>query len=359
MDKKKITVSIIGCAGVPAQYGGFETLAEQLCIHLSDHINLTVFCSSLVYGRPERINKWKYARRIFLPISANGFSSILYDLICLIKTTKVSTTVLILGGSGGIFLPFIKLFNKKKVYIFHPDGLEWQRNKWNPFIKAFLFISIKIACKYADKIIIDNKALVGHFENYMHKSEFIGYGGDQFLSYNNKQYKPQKKFWLTIARSEPENNLIMIGNAIKQMKNAHWILVTNWKRTRFGRNFFKEYGKYPNISILDSTYDKQIIAGYLNSCEGYIHGHSKGGTNPSLSTALWLNKPILCHDNMYNRETTKNSGYFFKNTDELVNLINQERLMVDPETIIVAKQNYSWKTIAAKYDKLFCSDKMY
>lgn len=357
MDTKKITVSIIGCVGVPAQYGGFETLAEQLCIHLSDHLNLTVFCSSLVYGKPERTNKWKHAQRIFLPLRANGLSSILYDLISLLKATRVSTTVLILGGSGGFFLPLIKYFNKKKVFIFHPDGLEWKRNKWNPFIRAFLFISIKTACRYADKIILDNKALIGYFKNYIHKSEIIEYGGDQFLSYHDK-YRHNEKFWLTIARSEPENNLTMIGNAMKQLKNINWVLITNWHKTRFGRNFFKEYNKYPNISILEATYNKQIIAGYLNSCEGYIHGHSKGGTNPSLSTALWLNKPIICHDNTYNRETTKNSGYFFSNTEELVNLIKHKRIMVDPETIMVAKQNYTWKTISAKYDKLFCSDKM-
>ncbi len=357
MNTKKITVSIIGCTGVPAQYGGFETLAEQLCIHLSDHLNLTVFCSSLLYSKPERTSKWKYARRIFVPLSANGLSSILYDLISLLRATKVSTTILILGGSGGLFLPFIKFFNKKKVFIFHPDGLEWKRNKWNLFIKAFLFVSIKTACRYADKIIIDNKALIGDFEKYIHKSEIIGYGGDQFLTCQNK-LQPKEKFWLTIARSEPENNLTMIGSAMKQVKNIHWILITNWHKSRFGRRLFKEFDKHPNISILDATYDKQIIAGYLNSCEGYIHGHSKGGTNPSLTTALWLNKPVICHDNTYNRETTKNSGYFFRTTNELVLLLNQKKIIVDPETVMVAKKNYTWKTITARYDKLFCSDKM-
>ncbi len=357
MTKCNITVSIIGCTGVPSKYGGFETLAEQLGFYLYNHVNINIFASAKEYTQQEREREWKYGNRLFLPFKANGISSIFYDLAGLAKGIKFSDVILILGGSSGLFLPLVRLFNRKITYIFHPDGVEWKRKKWNLFSKVFLYLSIKTACQFADKIILDNKALIKYYNKYIRKIEIIEYGGNQYQLHkkNNLSYK---KYWLTIARAEPENNLSLIGDAFRQLKNCRWILITNWNKTKYGKQLFKKYGKTPNIIITKAIYDNQIVSDYLSNCIGYIHGHSTGGTNPSLVSAMWLRKPLICHDNVFNRETTQDLCYYFPDINKLVSILNDTDIDVNENIIKLAKEKYNWETISDKYLKLFCSNKI-
>jgi hypothetical protein len=355
MAKNKVTASIIGCVGVPAKYGGFETLAEQLCIHLHNKIKLNIFSSSKEYSELERSQKWEFGNRIFIPVKAHGLSSILFDLISLLKAVKHSDIVLILGGSAGIFLPFIKFMNKKTTFIFHPDGVEWKRNKWNVFSKFFLFISIKVASRFSDKIIIDNEALGKYFTRYRDKSEIIEYGGDQYLEYP-KCSSEKNVYWLTIARAVPENNLDTIAETFRFNKKYNWKLITNWKSGDYGKHLYEKYKNVPNISIINAVYDKQKITEYFTNCIGYIHGHSTGGTNPSLVSAMWFNKPIICHENLFNRSTTQNLCVYFKNEEQLALLLEQSEINTSEQVSILAKEKYTWKTISQKYYMLFCSD---
>lgn len=129
-------ISIIGTVGVPANYGGFETLVENIITNVSSKkLTYTVYCSSKAYT--ERSDVYKGAVLQYISLDANGYQSILYDIYSLIKATKHSDSILILGVSGCCFLPIYRLFSKKRLII-NIDGLEHRREKWGKLTRRFL-----------------------------------------------------------------------------------------------------------------------------------------------------------------------------------------------------------------------------
>ena len=150
-------VAIIGTQGVPASYGGFETLVENIIgENCSNDIQYTVFCSGK--DMPTRIKEHKGAELKYVGLRANGVQSIPYDIISMMRSIRGYDTVLILGVSGCIFLPIFKLFCRKRVIV-NIDGLEYRRAKWKGWVKKFLKLSEKIAIRFADVIITDNKGI--------------------------------------------------------------------------------------------------------------------------------------------------------------------------------------------------------
>lgn len=120
-------IFIIGTVGIPAKYGGFETLAENLVINKAENIDYTVFCSTKIYR--ERREEYLDAKLRYINLNANGMSGIFYDLIGMLKSLR-SDVMLILGVSGSIFLPLIRFLYKGKI-ITNVDGIEWKREKWS------------------------------------------------------------------------------------------------------------------------------------------------------------------------------------------------------------------------------------
>ncbi len=174
----KIKISIIGTAGIPACYGGFETLTENLVKNKPGNIEYTVFCSTKIYQK--RIKTYLGATLKYINLSANGINSILYDFIGMLKSLN-SDVMLILGVSGCVFLPIIRLLYRGKIII-NIDGIEWRRNKWNKIAKFILKFSEKVAVKYSDIIIADNQGIVDYvFQTYNKKAVLIEYGADHVM----------------------------------------------------------------------------------------------------------------------------------------------------------------------------------
>jgi len=347
------TISIIGCAGIPSRYGGFETLAEQLSIDLSKDFHVKVICSNEYYTQQEIKQNYYKIERIFLPLKANGLSSIFYDIWGELKVFRHSDCLLILGSSAAFFIPVIHLFKRKLKVIYHPDGIEWKRKKWNSIARFYLRLSSYIGAKYANTIIVDNSSITPYYNRYKNKIVQIGYGGDH---YNINTSKNRKNYWLTIARAEPENNLETVADFFRENENENWVLVSNLTKTKFGRYIKKKYSHFKNFRFIDSTYNPEVIKTLLEECKGYIHGHSSGGTNPSLVAAMWAKTPLICHDNTFNRSTTRNFAAYFSTKKDLVGII-QSQPIIDSINISrlyeIAVSDYSWEKINKQYKDLF------
>ena len=181
-------IAIVGTQGVPAKYGGFETLAENLITHRhSPDIAYTVYCSTK--DSPRRLSSYQGADLTYIPfLHANGIQSIPYDILSLIHCIlKGYDTLLILGVSGCIFLPLLRLFYRKKLIV-NIDGLEHKRDKWGKFAKWFLRVSEAMAVKYADTIIADNKGIQEYvMETYHKPSVLITYGGDHVIRHVDEE----------------------------------------------------------------------------------------------------------------------------------------------------------------------------
>ena len=354
-------VAIVGSVGIPAKYGGFETLVEYLSIYLSSKLELTVYCSSKTYLKKLKI--YNNTRLRYIPLKANGFQSILYDIFSIIHALFISDSVLILGVSGCVILPFIRIFTKKKIII-NIDGIEWKRHKWGKLQKLFLRYSEKLAIKYADYVVADNIEIQKYIKNiYDKNSDLIAYGGDHAYprKLNNETFKRypflKKKYAIKICRIEPENNIDLILESFASIDSLQLVIIGNWNNSNYGINLRNTYAKYNYIHLIDPIYDQDILNQIRYNCYIYIHGHSAGGTNPSLVEAMFLKLPIIAFDCSFNRATTNNNCLYFENSIDLTNKIkdiNSIKLKdISEHMHNYAHQNYRWDLITSKYLELF------
>lgn len=354
-------ISIVGSVGLPAKYGGWETLVDNLTHHLKDELQLTVFCSGVKYK--DRLSEYNGAKLEYVNLNANGIQSIPYDIISIYKSLKFADTILILGVSGCIFLPFVRWFGKSKIIV-NIDGLEWKRGKWGRFAKWFLKFSESAGVKFADIVVTDNKAIQDYVvSEYQTASQLIAYGGDhaskisiEKIDQHQYQFLGQK-YAFKVCRIEPENNLDIILEAFSIQEAMPIVVVGNWSNSNYGLSLRKKYQEFQHMYLLDPIYDQTKIDALRGNCHVYIHGHSAGGTNPSLVEAMFLGLPIIAFDVSYNRETTHNASLYFKNVNQLSNLIKDinavDLASLSKRMKQVADKEYTWSVIAKKYANLF------
>lgn len=354
-------ISIIGTVGLPANYGGFETLTEYLTKHLAHRFNMTVYCSGKSYK--DKLPEYNKARLKYIPLQANGAQSILYDIVSMISALRFADTILVLGVSGCIILPFVKLISRKNIIV-NIDGLEWKRDKWGKAAKWFLKYSEKLAVKYADTVVSDNKVIQEYVKDaYTVTSELIAYGAnhtnkEKFTSNVVALYPFLKdKYAFKVCRIEPENNVHVILEAFAKYASLNLVIVGNWENSNYGRELKLQFAAYKNMYLLDAIYDQRILDQIRSNSYLYVHGHSAGGTNPSLVEAMYLELPIIAFDVQYNRETTAGMGMYFKDEVELMELLANlqdekiKRLANDMKAI--ADEKYSWELITNQYASLF------
>ncbi|MEM5529413.1 DUF1972 domain-containing protein [Gammaproteobacteria bacterium AS21] len=343
-------VAIIGTVGVPACYGGFETLVENLLDEKITERNITVYCSSKAYS--EKPDVYKNAILKYIPLNANGAQSIPYDIWSICHAVyKRSDSILLLGVSGAICLPFVRLISRAKI-VTNIDGLEWRRHKWGSLVKKFLKFSEKIAVKYSDAVVADNQAIADYVKSeYDVTSEVIAYGGDHAviddLRIDDKGYS------LALCRIEPENNVELILEAFSKT-NKQLQFIGNWDKSEFGRVMKNKYKQFNNINIVDPIYDIETLFNIRQSCSFYVHGHSAGGTNPSLVEMMHFKKNIFAFDCNYNRASTEDQAAFFTSVDELVELIdNSESVANGINMQEIAERRYTWEIVKKQYFSLF------
>lgn len=355
-------VAIIGTVGYPSRYGGFETLVHHLVEQLKHQVKFTVYCSSKHYPKKDRPAPTADLRLVYLPLNANGSQSIIYDLFSMIHALFVADTLLILGVSGCAFLPLIRLISRKKIIV-NIDGLEWKRDKWGKFGKWYLKWSERMAVRWAHAHIADNEAIRQYVAwEYNAVSELIEYGADHVIpgKPTTEMYKRypflRKSYAFKVARIEPENNIDLILTAFAD-STINLVIVGNWNNSAYGKNLREKYGDHPNLYLLDPIYNQKELDMLRSNCWSYVHGHKAGGTNPSLVEAMYLGLPIIAFDVNYNKETTEYSALYFKNIEELqelIAMINYPQLRTIGTTMKqIATRRYNWKRIAQRYYQLF------
>lgn len=354
-------VAIIGTQGVPACYGGFESLVENIIgENCSPDIEYTVYCSGKDMTKTKHMTTYKGAKLKYVNIHANGMQSIPYDIVSMMRSIWGYDVIMALGTSGCSFLPIFRLFNRKRLVI-NIDGLEHRREKWGKVARWVLRTSEAIAVRYADVVVADNKGIQDYVkETYGKDAALIAYGGDHAIRNIDeaKQLEVLKKYnvergnyAITVCRIEPENNCHQTLEAFAK-SDKRLIFIGNWEHSNYGKELKEKYSSVPNISIVDPVYDLDTLHCLRSNAGYYIHGHSAGGTNPSLVEAMFFGCPILCYDVVYNRETTNHEAYYWKNADELLQLLKRTDLNGKP-MMDFATTHYTWKRIAKQYEALY------
>ena len=292
-------------------------------------------------------------------IRSTNVVSVFYDIISMIHALIFCDVLLVLGVSGFTFLPILKLLSRKKVIV-NVDGLEWRRAKWSGTAKKFLKFSEKIAVRYADEIITDNAAIQKYVvDTYDINPHLIEYGSAHVSPVALKSVHYEKypflesEYAFKVCRIEPENNIQLVLEAFARYGKMTLVMVGNWNHSYFGREVRKLYSQYENLHLLDPIYDQKELNLLRSNCDLYVHGHSAGGTNPSLVEAMNLRLPILAFDVIYNRITTQQRALYFESAEDIIT-----RLEMMPSTDLeglasnlkwVAEHKYTWNRIAERY----------
>lgn len=352
-------VAIVGIQGVPAKYGGFESLVENLIgDNCPDDIQYTIFCSSL--DLDSQLSTYKGANLKYVSLHANGISSIPYDIISMCHVIRNYDVILVLGVSGCLFMPILRLLTRAKIIV-NIDGLEHQREKWGRIARTILRFSESMAVRFAHTIVADNKGIQDYVkEAYGKEASLIAYGGDHVYRQVPDTDKEQilksyglfpRRYAITVCRIEPENNSHRILEAFAQT-DYPLLFIGNWNHSEWSKALKAKYSGHPNIHLADAVYDLDKLYTLRSNAAIYIHGHSAGGTNPSLVEAMHFGIPILAWDVVYNRETTHNEAYYFSSTAELLDLLRRTDL--DGSAMArIARQHYTWRVIANLYCQLY------
>lgn len=358
---RRLRLAIIGSVGVPGRYGGFETLVENLATlapGLAPDMELTIYCSARAY--PQRAASFHGAKLRYLPLNANGAQSIPYDILSLAWAVLSRVdVVLVLGVSGAVAIPLFRRLGGARI-VTNVDGIEWKREKWRGLSRWILRLSERLAARHSHAVIADNDHIAAHIrESYGVDCETIAYGGDHALAPEADPARLAELpagYALSICRIEPENNVRMIVEAFAQRPGVPLVLIGNWAASEYGRDLRDRFGTLPHLFLLDPIYDLGQLKAIREQARFYVHGHSAGGTNPSLVEAMQFHEDILAFDCGFNRATTENGALFFQNCDDLGALIDAVRagtrgcgagVMKE-----IADRRYAWSVVAQQYFRL-------
>ena len=280
--------------------------------------------------------------------------------------------------------PYIRKYKRKihklggKLYV-NPDGHEWKRSKWSKWIRRYWKRSEKKMVKNADLIICDNEAIEKYiqkeYKKYNPKTKYIPYGAETTPStlsdddpkvtewYAKHQIRPSQ-YYLMVGRFVPENNFeTVIKEFMKSDTKKDLVIISGYQTTPLHDLLVNEYKieDDPRIKLVGTLYDEQLLKKIRENAYAYIHGHSVGGTNPSLLEALGRTDVNLVYDVSFNKEVAKDGAIYWNEEYALLrNLIKRcDEATIDKryELGLQAKAriegSYTWEHITDQYEELF------
>ncbi len=380
-------IIIIGARGFKYNYGGWETFVTNLVANYHDS-NTKFYIPDLNHNQDEDlkiINKdGVVCPQIYVP--EQGFVTMFTFTIKAvryfkkyIKEQKLENTVLYILGCkvGPLFLFWKKAFHKMGVKILiNPDGLEWQRAKWSWWIKQCFKISERTMIKYSDYCICDSKAILEYvnqkYAKYHTITKYISYGAYLNNKNDNKKalelmkennIKPHN-YYLIVGRFIPENNYeVMIKEFMKTKIKKDLVIICNLEENKFYQKLkaSTNFESDKRIKFIGSVYDQDELKTFRELAYAYLHGHSAGGTNPSLLEALSTTKVNILYDVAYNKEVGLDSCFYFnKDEDNLKKVLEKVDKLSKDECLKfeqLAKKRisdgYTWDIVAKNYQELF------
>ena len=311
-------IAIVGTRGVPAKYGGYETFADEFARFNNGKCQLTIYCE-----RNEESPKVFYGASLeYLPLLKSK-NQIQYYWISMIRAARNNDVILITGPGGGFVIPIIRLFYPKKKFVVNPDGLEFARSKWSPMVRFMLWCMSWNSVLFADLVIADSVGIQNYYSNKLYvlkrKIRVIEYGSRLFDSVNSFD----SDYYLLVARMVPENNIItVVKGFISSDTKKRLIIVSDLPKSKYLSDLKTIIKGEKSIQLIGPVYESKKLEVLRCNAFTHFHGHSVGGTNPSLLEAMSAGAPIIAHDNVFNREVLREYGLFFRDGDDIVNQIS-------------------------------------
>ena len=355
-----LKIGILGTRGIPNYHGGFEQFAEFFSVYLQKKGHQTyVYCSN---NHPYQKNTYEGVTLIHCKDPEDKIGTpgqFIYDYNCIKDARKRDFDILLQLGytSNSIWY---KLLPKKPIILTNMDGLEWKRSKYNKPVRKFLKYAESLAVKSSDFLISDSIGIQNYLkETYSVDSKYIPYGAFVFSNPEEeivKQYdvKPYS-YNMLIARMEPENSIEVILDGVAQSNSEMPFLVVGKNDTNsFGNYLTNKYKDQSNIKFLGGIYNQNHLDNLRYYSNLYFHGHTVGGTNPSLLEAMASNALIVAHKNEFNATILGKDAFYFSTSEEIAKLLSEIDTKQNWETYLKnntskIETTYSWEIINTSY----------
>lgn len=356
----KLKIAITGCRGIPNFYGGFEKMAECISVGLVNRGHeVTVYNS---HNHPYQKKDFHGVRikHCYDPEYLLGTAGqFIYDWNCIQHARKQDYDVLLFLGytSSSVWGNF---FPKKPVIISNMDGLEWKRSKYNHLTQQFLKRAEKWAIKHSHFYIADSVVIQNYLQKkYKIQCQYIPYGSE--ISYLNNNsllsfyHISSQEYFLLMSRMAPENNIETILDGFNKSNSEKKFLVIGNTNNSFGQKIQKKFKEDKRILFAGAIYDTTVTHTLKYFSALYFHGHSVGGTNPSLLEAMGSGSLIAAHQNEFNLSVLQKDAYYFQSSKDVEQLIEsvsrdkKEEQMVQ-NNLLKIERKYNWASIIEQYN---------
>jgi glycosyltransferase involved in cell wall biosynthesis len=358
-----LTIGILGTRGIPNRYGGFEECAEQVAVRLVQRGHrVSVYNPRWHEFRGEAWHGVTIIRRWAPETRFATIGQFAYDLACLNDARRRGFDLLLQLGytSSSIWHRHWPTACRNVVNM---DGKEWMRAKYHPLAKRFLKYAERLAALHADALVADSPGIQQHLaETYQRQAHYIPYGsqvldtGDDSVpsTYGVSPFA----YHLAVARLEPENQIELIIQGCLESGTDTPLLVVGSTSNSYGRSVVARYGRYPQIRFVGSIYDRSRLDSLRFYSHLYFHGHSAGGTNPSLLDAMGCRALIVAHDNPFNCAVLENGGLYFDDLRTLVAAIRStasktERGDAIERNVERIRTVFNWDLVTEQYEAVF------
>ena len=357
-------IYLIGVRGIPNRYGGFERLVEVLAPYfVQQGHRVTVFCEVDVRpGEAEpQDDLWQGVHRRYIRTRSSGpLGTIEYDWRSF-RAVPAGAIALIFGYGTGLFQSRLRRLGIR--HAVNMDGIEWQRAKWGRLARMWLRLNERAAARHADVLIADHPEIQAYLQSELHiSSSMIAYGIDDtalkpeetLLEHPLLVQYPDNGYFLIVARPEPENQIHVLLDAYARSRRAlPMVVLGNFEANDYGRQL---RAKHPEAHFAGGVYNARVLDALRRRSALYLHGHSVGGTNPSLIEAMAAGALVAAHDNVFNRWVLGNAGgLYFKTADDLIGQLDNAPLTTQARDTYVhaARQRcveqFRWQDILKAY----------
>ncbi len=373
MASDRKSIAILGTRGIPAQYGGFETFADRIGRLLVDAGHRVVVTCEENPRDTARAAEFRGVelRHVAAP-RLGPLSTIVHDMLCLWRLRR-ETDVVYLLGYGAAFFAFVPRLFGREVWI-NPDGIEWKRNKWNAVARMWFRCMEWFTMRVPTRVIADAEAL-RELLTRRHRTSMpittIAYGTDVHDELDDdavlrEHGLDRDAYFVVICRLEPENHVLEIieGYARSGRDEPLIIVGDHTTGTSYVRKLIEHGQAHPqaraSVRFIGVEFDTTRLVTLRRNARAYVHGHSVGGTNPSLLEALGAGAPVIAHDNPFNREVlTDVTAHWFTDVESAANafravsaLTRDEALLRCSEAQARARDAYDWSRVADRYRAL-------
>lgn len=356
-------IAILGTRGIPNSYGGFEQCAEKLsCLFVKNGHDVTVYNPSDHGYDKDSLDGAKIVKVFSNEKRLRFLNVFVFDYLCLKHALQQQFDIVLELGYHPAALYFgLRRTGTPKI-LTNMAGMEWWRSKWNAYTRKLIKYCEKRAVEQSDAIIADNRGIQEYFKKeYDTESFCIAYGAELFENPNPKylaDYHVEKYGYdILIARFQRDNNIEMVLDGHLNSKTKVPLLVVGVNTNSYGNYLQGKFKNQTTIRFVGGIYDYQALSSLRWFSRLYFHGHSCGGTNPSLLEAMASNAYILAYDNPFNRYVLEDGGLYFKDSDTLSSLICEFALAQRNEPIQKnrdrIRQEYNWEKIADEYQNAF------